>query len=448
MKLWLFILMLAGAQGFAQPAAKRAAAAPSTGQKWPIASLTVEGNRTYTTAQVLAVAGLKVGQTAGKSDFEAARDRLVACGAFENVSYKFGQAANGQGMAAVLQVAEIDQVYLVDFQDLHVSSLDLDAWLRTKDPIYTRERLPATQPVLERYTKWIEQFLATKGIEEKIAGSVAPSAEGGYAIVFRPARPLPHVAQVTFDGNQVIGQDKLRQAIVGGIGAEYTEDAFRQILNAAIRPLYEKQGFMRVAFTELRTQPTKDVNGVHVFVTLHEGVSYEMGKVSIEGATPLPSETLLKAGEFKSGDAANVDKIAEGVEKIRKTVWRAGYLDVTVGSERRIDEGKKLVNVSVRVEAGPQYTMGKVSFNGLDLNGEAEMKRIWAIQEGKPFNPEYPDLFLQRVKERGLFDNLGQTKAETKVNQKSHVVDVTLNFHGAPPPAPGRKGGRGGRGGE
>src|ERR1700757_2152316 len=86
MKLLLFTLMLAGAAGFAQPVAKRGGASSAAPQRWPIASIAVEGNRMYTTAQVLAVAGLKVGQTAGKSDFEAARDRLVACGAFENVS--------------------------------------------------------------------------------------------------------------------------------------------------------------------------------------------------------------------------------------------------------------------------------------------------------------------------------------------------------------------------
>ena len=48
-------------------------------------ALTVEGNRNYTREQVLAVAGLKVGQLAGKPEFEAARDRLTATGVFETV---------------------------------------------------------------------------------------------------------------------------------------------------------------------------------------------------------------------------------------------------------------------------------------------------------------------------------------------------------------------------
>jgi hypothetical protein len=77
--------------------------------------------------------------------------------------------------------------------------------------------------------------------------------------------------------------------------------------------------------------------------------------------------------------------------------------------------------------------MGKLTLVGLDLNGEAEINRIWALKEGKVFNPEYPDVFLGRIREEGLFDNLGKTKADVKVNEETHTADVTLTFGGAPP---------------
>jgi outer membrane protein insertion porin family len=450
----ILFLMLACALGFAQPRpAQKKATTPGSAAsqatpagRWPIASLAIEGNRIFNREQVLALAKLRVGQTAGKADFEAARDRLLASGAFETVGYKFVQAPNGEGYAATLQLTEVEQVYPVDFQDLHVSSLDLDAALRAKDPIYSREGLPATQPVLERYKRWIEEYLKAKGIEEKIAGSVQPAFDGGYNVVFRPDRPLPAVAQVTFEGNQVIPEDKLREAIAGAVGAPYTEDVFRQILTAAIRPLYEDKGFVRVAFPELRIQPAADVKGVHVFVQVNEGVSYELGKVVMDGPTPLPAAALIKAGEFKGGDVNVREHITEGLERIKKEVRRAGYLDAQVFSDRKVDDGKHVVNVAVRVDAGPMYHMGRLTINGLDLSGEAEMKRIWTMAEGKPFNPEYPDLFLKRVREGGMFDGLGLTKADVVVDQKAHTADVTLNFKGAPPVTEKKRGGRGGWG--
>ena len=86
MKSLLPVLMLSCACGFGQTKpAQNAVATPAA--RWPIESLVVTGNHTYSEAQILAVAGLTVGQMAAKPDFEAARTRLLDTGAFETVGY-------------------------------------------------------------------------------------------------------------------------------------------------------------------------------------------------------------------------------------------------------------------------------------------------------------------------------------------------------------------------
>ena len=415
--------------------------------KFPIASIAIEGNRIFSREQILAIAGLKTGQLAGRAEFEAARDRLVASGAFENVSYRFTPSNKTEGYAATFTVDEIEQVYQVVFEDLHVWPKDLEAALEKKDPLFAKGRLPATQPVIERYAKWVQEYLVSQGFKEKVVGSVTPVAGGEYAIVFRPAGNRPSVAQVTFEGNQVIPQNVLREAVAGaGVGSAYTEDSFRMILNASVRPLYERRGRVRVTFPGLRTERADDVNGLHVFVTVDEGASYEMGKLTLAGSTPVATEKLLKEIEIKTGDVANLDKVTEGSEKIRKEVRRAGYLDAKVSSDRKIDDAKKTIDVELKVDAGPLYTLGKVQFAGLDLNSEAAMKRAWGLAPGKPFNPDYPDGFLKRMRDEGVFDNLGETKSAVHLNP-NHTVDVTLTFKGAPPEGPGggRRSGRGGQ---
>jgi outer membrane protein insertion porin family len=421
-------LMMLAVCGFAQTRAphKKQASAPAA--RWPIESLTVEGNRIYTRDQVLAATGLKIGQMAGRPEFEAARDRLVATGAFESVGYKFAPAANG-GYSAVFQVAEVQQVYPAKFEGLHVSLKDLEAAFRAKEPLFSAGSLPATQPVLERYSKWLQSYLASKGETEKIAAMVVPDTPGDYAIEFRPARDLPAVAQITFEGNQVVPENVLREAISGvAIGSQYTEDMFRQMLNASVRPVYEKRGRLRVAFPKIRTEPAKDVQGVHVFVKVDEGQSYELGKVAIEGSSPVDTKELLKAGDFKTGDLANMDRVAQGVVKMRDAVRRAGYLNAEVTSDRHVDDDRKVVDVTVYVTAGPRYTMGKLNIVGLDLEGEAEMRRIWTLKTGAPYVPTYPDTFLKQVRERGMFDDLGETKADVKLNP-DRTADVTLVFN-------------------
>ena len=452
---WVWLLVLACGLAWAQTAKKGApakkaatpspapASAPAPANKWPVQKLMVEGNRAYTADQVLAAAGIKIGQLAGRQEFEGARDRLIATGAFETVGYKFEPGADQQGYVATFQVTEVEPAFPVRFEELGVPDKDVEAMLHARDPLFSKARLPATKAIMDRYTAWIQEYLASKNLKEPIAAKVTPVTSDQFAIVFRPARGLPAVGAVTFSGNQVVPQGVLREAISGvGVGAPYSEAGFREILNNAVRPVYEQRGRVRVSFPEVRAEPMPggEVAGVHVFVKIDEGVSYELGKVEIAGPTPIEPPTLIKAGDFKTGDVANMDKVADGIDKIRKAVRHAGYLDVKVTNERRIDDAKKAVDIVVHVDAGVQYMMGKLTLVGLDLDSEAEITRIWTMKEGKPLNPDYPDHFLSVIKEQGLFDNLGQTKADLKVDEKRHVADVTLNFKGGGPPAQRRRG--------
>jgi outer membrane protein assembly factor BamA len=451
MKVWL-ILLVAAAAGVAQttPAKKKVASKPAakkaaTPNQWPVESLAVQGNRRYSGAQVLAIAGIQIGQLAGKAEFEAAHDRLVATGAFETVGYKFEPGASKQGYAASFQVTEVEPAYAVRFEELGVPEGDVRELLVKKDPLFATAQLPATKTLLDRYTAWIQEYLAAKGVTEPIVGKVIQVKGEEYAIVFRPARNLPAVAQVSFSGNTVIPQSVLREAVhLTVVGSPYTEAGFRELLNQALRPVYEQRGRVRVAFPEIRTEPVNDVIGIHVFVKVDEGASYSLGKVEIAEPSPVDSRTLLRAADIKTGDVANFDRVNDGLDRIRKAVRRAGYLDGKVTTERKIDDAKKSVDVIVKIDSGALYKMGKLTLVGLDLNGEAEILRKWALKEGATLNPEYPDLFMKRIREEGLFDGLGETKAEMEVDAQKHFADVTLTF-GAEDPAkkPARHGERG-----
>src|SRR5260221_8899300 len=101
---WLLLLLLP-APGFAQTKAGP--------QRWPIERLTVEGLKNYSLQQALAATGLKTGQFAGRQDFEAARDRLLATGVFDTVGYKFAPAGGLNGYDAALPVIEGGALYPV-----------------------------------------------------------------------------------------------------------------------------------------------------------------------------------------------------------------------------------------------------------------------------------------------------------------------------------------------
>ncbi|MGA2742183.1 MAG: POTRA domain-containing protein [Bryobacteraceae bacterium] len=441
--IWLLLLLMCGSgagipSAFAQSSrAKKTTAPPAQPRQFPIESLKVEGNRNYTAAQILAVAALKVGQLAGKSDFEAAHDRLVATGMFETVGYKFAPGGDQHGYAASFQVVEAQPAYPIRFDDLGAADKDLTDYLRSKDPLFA-PRLAATKAVLERYRQWVQEYVAAHNNKDTVIAKVvpagAPAAPGEFVILFRPARSDPAVAEVAFEGNQTISTSALQNAIAEvAVGLPYKEEAFRQCLDSSIRPLYDARGRVRVVFTKLTVTKATDVQGLAVKVTLEEGGTYDLGAVRIEGASHFEPARLLKTGKFKTGDLADFDEIGKGVDRIKKVLAHEGYMRNDVQIVRKIDDAKKTVSLVMHIEEGPQFLFGKLRIEGLDLNGEAAIRKMWTHQEGTPYNPDYPDYFLKHVREEGLFDNLGETRAETKIDDKMHIVNVTLNFKYAPP---------------
>ena len=309
---------------------------------WPIEKLTVEGNRNYSTEQILAVGGLKAGQMAGKAEFEAARDRLLATGVFESVGYKFEAARNSKGYAASFQVVETGPLFPMRFDDLGAAPDEIREWLRRTEPLYAA-KIPGTPALLEHYAKAIEKFLETKGLKKQVAGTLNGDNPSEVLAVFRPAGRLPVIAEVRFTGNAVVPAFALQNAIMSSaVGVPYNEARFRLTLDSTIRPLYEKRGRIRVSFPGIQVEPAKNVTGRVVTVSIKEGESYQLGKVKVEGAGLAP-EALLKTGAFKTGDPVDFDQVQEGVDRIRKKLGSTGYLHPDIDVKREVDDRAKSV---------------------------------------------------------------------------------------------------------
>ncbi len=440
MKLTWFaiLLLLAGLAGNAQtrrakkPAAAPAAPAPATppveGAPFPIETLKVIGNRNYTAEQVLAAAQLRVGQTAGKAEFEAARERLAATGTFDRVGYRFAPAKDGKGYDASLEVVEMGQMYPLRFEDLPASDEKLRAWLKQKDPLFA-PKIPATKIELERYAHWISEFLAQQNYREPVIGKTASEGVSDLVIVFRPAKGRPSVARVKFTNTGDISAVTLQTAMYGvAIGVGYTEAQIRLLLDTTIRPLYEARGMIRVAFPKIETTPAKDVDGIEVAVDVNPGPVYKLGKVRFTGADE-SEENLPRLANLKGDQTVNFDEVRAANEKIVHSLQRGGYLNVKSEIRRDVNDKDKIVDLTFQIAPGPEFTLGELNIKGLDIETEPVIRKMWGLQPGKPFNIDYPNHFLERVKEQGIFDNLKSTRAETKVNAVNNTVDVTLFFN-------------------
>jgi outer membrane protein assembly factor BamA len=422
-----------------KPVATQSATAQAGASRWPISTIKVQGNKNYSEQDILEVAGLKIGDAAGKSEFEAARDRLIATGAFEQVGYRFDPIGVGtKGYAASFQVVEVQQVYPFRFESVHADTKAIIQHLRQTYPLFS-DKLPGTKQMLDRITNSVEEWLAKNSKPQDIIAKLSATGPGKLEIIIQPSS-LPSVAEVHFVGNSTIPEQKLREAAAGpAVGAIYTEEKFREILDASVRPLYEAEGRLRVEWPKIDVVPAKNVKGLALTVHIKEGEQFKLRNVEIakpdaEDKEAINEKSLLKEAAFETGEVANFNKVKQSVERMEQFLRRGGFIEAKSTTSRVIDDKEKVVDLKLTLDPGPQFTFGKLTIQGLDIETEPHIRKIWAMKKGQPFNIEYPDFFLAKIREDGIFDNLGRTKSVIEPNPGNGTVDVTLTFAGEKPP--------------
>ncbi len=413
-------------------------AAQSPTLPYPLTNLTIKGNKHYTPAQIVGASGLKIGQVVNKNNFDVARARLLETGAFESVGYEFKPDAAKTGYEATFELAEVALLYPYRFEDLPAPDAALRAAL-AKQEILMGDVIPATREVLDRYERALTQALDGKVTVE---GKLNYDLPGEPTVLFRPAGDRPRISEVHVTGNESVpAKELLNKFSDVAVGTEFTEPAVRRLLDAGIRPLYEAHGKVRVAFTKIVAEPSKqaEVIGVSVTVAVDEGPAYKLGAVRFTGAAAKQSRELEDLVKWRKDETVNFDEIKMGLDRIVKRFKGTGYIHAIARADRTYDDKEHTVDLAVNVDAGALFNYGKLEIRGLDVLSEPAIRKMWGALDGKPFDVGHPDAFLKEVKDQGIFDNLGETSSQTKVNEDAKTVDVTLIFLGGKAPDAGRK---------
>jgi outer membrane protein insertion porin family len=398
------------------------ATTPLNPDSWPIQSISIEGNQNFTREQVLGIAKVRVGQIASKAELEAAHERLMSSGVFDRVAYRYAPTKDGKGVTVTFEVAEVMALYPIMFEDMPVDEAKLRAWLKQKDPLFG-PKISATKESLAHYSQLVGEY-----IKSEVTARLSSENPPDLIILIRPATARPVVAQVTARNTGDIVAGVVQSTLYGvAVGTVYSEPRIRQLLDSSVRPLYDAKGHVRVTFPKIEGEPAKDVKGVAVTVQVEQGPIFNLGKITFAGMSNEEDE-MQNLAKLKSGTLANFDEVKAAQARIVDYFKHIGYLRASTEALRKVHDAEKTVDVTIQITTGPQFIFHQLTIVGLDIESEPVIRKLWGLKEGKPFNPDYPDHFLERVKEQGLFDNLKNTSSERKVNNDDHTVDVTLTF--------------------
>jgi len=124
-----------------------------------------------------------------------------------------------------------------------------------------------------------------------------------------------------------------------------------------------------------------------------EGPKYRVGPIKFVKNRAFTAERLRAEFPIKKGSVMERDKVASGLESLRKVYGESGYLDYIAIPETKLGSNAT-VDLTLTLEEGPQYRVDKVEFVGKPET-TSRLQLQWKLKPGSIYNFTYLDQYIE-----------------------------------------------------
>ena len=425
-----------------------------------VSEITVTGNRRIPADTIRARIFTKPGDIYDQAALERDFNSLWNTGYFEDI--KFLREQTPKGWRLIVQVKEKPTIREITYLGTSsVSQSDiLDRFKQDKVGLVVESQYDPTR--IKRAEVSIKNLLAEHGRQfATIRTEVRqiPPAAVGITFVVKEG-PKVKVGKIRFDGNKNISSRVLRAAMknlrpIGIPHSIFLENIFAKTYDATkleedterVRAEYQNRGYFKANVTDpktvihdtghkgfhiplLQSGPGKAVD---ITMPIDEGDKYRLGKITFKNNKFLSNTAALRnLFPLKDGDIFSREKVAKGLENLRKAYGQYGYINYTGVPSTTFDDEKKLANLEIDIDEGKQFYVRRIEFQGNTTTRDKVIRRELSLEEGGIYDSRLWELSLQRLNQLSYFDQLkpdDPNVTEKRLDEKNGQVDLTLKVH-------------------
>ena len=426
-----------------------------------ISEIDVTGNRRIPKETILARIFTKPGDIYDPTALERDFNSLWNTGYFQDI--KFLREQTPKGWRIIVQVKEKPTIREINYTGLNaVSNSDvLDRFKQDKVGLSVESQYDPTR--IKKAGVSIKGLLSEHGRQfATIRTEVRPIPPASVGITFVIKEgPKVKVGKIRFEGNKHIKSRILRGAMknlkpIGIPHSIFLENIFAKTYDATkleedterVRAEYQNRGYFKMnvpgdAKTEIHDTGHAGVHipllqagpgkAVDITIPIEEGDLYHLGKITFKNNKAISNTAALRAQfPIKDGDVFSREKIAKGLENLRKAYGQVGYINFTPVPSTNFDDEKKTADLEIDVDEGKQFYVRRIEFVGNTTTRDKVIRRELALEEGGIYNSRLWELSLLRLNQLSYFDQLkpdDPNVTDKKLDEKNGLVDLTLHVH-------------------
>jgi outer membrane protein insertion porin family len=429
----------------------------SLSQQDVITNIVIHGNRRIPAETVRGRIFTRPGDVYDAAALERDFNSLWNTGYFEDI--RFEREQTPKGWIIHVYVKERPTISEIEYTGLNsVSKSDvLDRFKERKVGLSPESQYDPTK--VKRAEVTIKELLSEHGRQfATVRTEVRPIPPAKVSVTFVVKEgPKVSVGKIKFEGNKNVKSRILRGAMknlkpIGIPHSIFLENIFAKTYDATkleedterVRAEYQNRGYFKVLVQDPKTEihdtgrpgfhipllmkgPGKAVD---ITIPIEEGDRYRLGGITFKGNKAISNEKALRSlFPMKDGEIFSREKVAKGLENLRKAYGEYGYINFTSIPNTTFDEDKKLVFLNIDVDEGKQFFVRRIEFQGNTTTRDKVIRREIALEEGQRYNQRLWELSLLRLNQLGYFEQLkpdDPNVTERRLDEKAGTVDLTL----------------------
>ena len=250
-----------------------------------------------------------------------------------------------------------------------------------------------------------------------------------------PEPPAPKIVVtdiVLLGANQLSPseQQEITTAIkhqISGYSVDADPDAVTDEVVERVRAAWQDRGYFNVKVGgEARiigSRPPARLVSVDIHVA--DGPLYRLGDIAFKNNTGITDVALLRAiFPIKKGDVFSREKLAQGLEALRKTYAELGYINFTAVPQTSVDNEARVISLIIDMDEGKQFYFGTINIVGLDDRTRQELLNDAPI--GKIYSPKSLDRFIEKYSSVFKLAPDDPRLEAMRVDEKTGAVSIIL----------------------